>query len=169
MDTYFVVIDFSGRYKRFVFDIDFQIYRDNEFNTKDRAMQLIYNYLHNLKKPWAIVINNNDNFRYFDFQNYGINRDSLNKELISLIENFNRKQKATDELYFAYGYRFMAKKVHGTIIYTTFYQSYCNECDDFRDELHAIDLFMLLNDTKKLKDDLEAFFENLEGLLNKLF
>ena len=165
MDTYFVIIDFNGHYRRFVFDINFEIYK----STKDRAMELIDNYLNNINKPCAVGIKYYNKIHYFEYGNHGINCEILSKELNTLEDNFNKKQKASvGDIYFSSAYRFNSKKMHDGIIYTTFYQAYCDECDDFRDELLEIKSFMLLNDTKKLKDDLDVLFAKLEFLFKKI-
>jgi len=159
MDTYFVVIDFRGNYKRFVIDVD------SNYRTKDMVMQLVYNYVINTNKDCAIGIKNSNNFEYIDIGYHEINRELLEEKLNCLEDNFNSKEKSTDDVYFAKSYFFKSKKLQDTVIYL--YYPYCTKCNDFSIDLFDIELFMLLNNIKKLKNDLNVLFENIEFLLKK--
>jgi hypothetical protein len=133
-------------------------------------MGFMNNYVNNINRPCTYGIKNNKNFKYYNFKDYELYCDLLKHELNILEDIFKEKKKGSDGVYSTTkDYFFRSRKFDETTIYSAFYTSKYTERNDFSTELFEVELFLLLNDIKKLKTDFNNLMGNLENLLNKIF
>jgi hypothetical protein len=179
-NTFFIIIDFEGRYKHFAIKA-----------TKEKVLELILNYAENSNKPCCVVIKNKDSYYFYSFKGYHANDEPLKKELDHMHKEFaSRDFPSCNETHHHFNgsypdndYFVRVKEIDGITVFSSFRYPGYEYLESFIYEHYTdldivSDLLYLFTNIKKVKSELgslletesetKKFFEKLENLLRRI-